>query len=114
MTTFLDLPVECRLMVQEFYEADRRSIFDKVLKELLRRTRETENPLDKRRSNVRLGFHGHFEISYINGAYHTFYLRNSPRRIWCNMDGEARSIFTRKIYWFHLKTNPLGWRNFSK
>jgi hypothetical protein len=39
-TQFLDLPVECQQQVWRAYEADRRVPFDKVLAELLGRTRE--------------------------------------------------------------------------
>ena len=102
MTTFLDLPVECRLMVQEFYEADRRLTFDKVLKELFHRTRKREPPATYRSLDVRHTQYGYFEISYTPGDYcRYFYMHNSPRSIWTKMDfgfGEERSIRLRKIH----------------
>ena len=101
MTTFLDLPVECRLMVQEFYEADCRLTFDNVLKELLRRTRKVENSTVNGGSEITHGPYGNFEIPITRCVFIELCIRNSPRTIWTKMDlgfAEERSIYKRKIH----------------
>ena len=110
MTTFLDLPVECQLMVKEFYEAslreDVRKRYKKVLEQLTHYSFEVNTKVSTYdddnyyKNNIRIdhnvGMHFFYDM-----AVPIIYLTNSPRKFWARVRGP---IAKRKIHFLNERS----------